>query len=104
MQEVLTWMREHHEFMSLIAWPLMTALVTLIFKPRTPEQYEALAQHWPRLARALILIAALGFDPIKATKAARQLVDGKPDPKKSPSIPPPPDTKPSLGEEKESDQ
>jgi len=76
-----------------IAVPLTGALVTLIFKPRTQEQYEAIASRgttragrffWPRCAALLQLIAAVFPDPVKASKVVGKVLSGKSDP------PPPP--------------
>lgn len=69
----LAWVAAHDEFMLAFGWPVLTALLTVALKPRTPEEYAALP---PRLAAFLQLIAALGLDPIKAVAVTRKLVSG----------------------------
>lgn len=68
-----------------IAWPILTAILTTTFKPRTPEAYARLAAHRPvwfftRAAALLQLIGALGLDPVKAAAVLIKLLGGKQDP------------------------
>lgn len=79
---------DHPQVMALLVWPLVAALITAAFKPRTPEAYAALASRQPvwlfaRVAALLQLIGALGIDPVKATEAVKKFVGGR-------SLPPPP--------------
>ncbi len=72
----VTWIRSN----PLIAWPILTALVTVLFKPRTPADYEAMCARnpawlWPRIATALQLFAALGLDPVKAMQVLRDHIN-----------------------------
>lgn len=77
------WAEAHPELMAAIIWPLVTALVTFLFKPRSAEEYASLP---PRVAAALKLVAALGLDPVKAIEAAKQIVAGPTKPPKGPSV------------------
>ena len=74
---VLDWMAAHPEFMAAIVWPIFTALVTAIFKPRSPEEYAGLH---PKIAAGLKMLAAVGFDAPKVVEAAKEIVK-KRDPK-----------------------
>jgi hypothetical protein len=70
-----------------LAWPLLSALVVAVFKPRTPEAYAKFsamrpAWFWSRFAAALQLVGALGLDPVKATKVIGKVLTGR-------SLPPP---------------
>lgn len=56
-----------------ILWPLLTALATTLFKPRTDEEYARLP---PRLAAFLKLVAALGLDIPKVLEAMGQIARG----------------------------
>lgn len=69
MKEFLDFAESHPVLFSALVWPLITAIVTALFKPRTPEEYAALP---PRLAAFLRLIAALGLDPVKAVKIVQE--------------------------------
>jgi hypothetical protein len=60
------WAEAHPEITALILVPVLTGLFNLAFKPRTPEQYAAIAKHSPRLAAVLQLMGALFPDPEKA--------------------------------------
>lgn len=67
-----------------LVWPLLTALITLLFKPRTPGEYAAIAARWPRVAALLQLIGALGLDVPKVVEAVGKVVTGRSDPPKKP--------------------
>lgn len=69
MQQFLDFAESHPVLFSALVWPLLTAMVTALFKPRTPEEYAALP---PKLAAFLRLIAALGLDPVKAVKIVQE--------------------------------
>lgn len=74
MNTVLNFFAAHPLLWQLGALPLVTALVTWVFKPRSPEQYAALP---PRVAATLKLIAAVGWDAPKILEAIGQLVSGR---------------------------
>lgn len=80
----MKWLSEHPEILAAIVWPALTAIVTALFKPRTPEQYDQIAAVSPRLAAALRLVGALGFDAPKALEAAKAVVSGES--KKAPEL------------------
>lgn len=82
-----------------ITAPLVGALITMVCKPRTPQQYAAMAMRYPtwlwiRIAAMLQLIAAIFPDPIKARKIVFKLIYANIDPidpmTGSKSAPPPP--------------
>lgn len=77
----LLWAHAHPELCAALVWPTVSAILVLLFKPRTPEQYAAMN---PRVASVFRLIAALGLDPVKALDALKKLVAGV----KPPSPPP----------------
>jgi len=52
-------MTDHPAFTALIGWPILSGLLTWLFKPRTPAEYAALP---PWVADALILVAKAGVD------------------------------------------
>lgn len=99
----MDWIERHAVLMSVVVWPVVTALATALFKPRTPEEYSKLP---PRLAAFLKLVGAIGFDVPNMIEAVKQGVANK---SKSPGVyratrssplpaPGPPDvaTKPTL--------
>ncbi len=52
------------------------ALFTFFAKPRSPEEYEAIASFSPRVAAALKFMAAVFPDILKAFKALKEFKDG----------------------------
>ncbi len=73
MQALQAFALAHPELCAALLWPLVSAILTALFKPRTPEQYAAMP---PRLAAALQLLGALGLDPVKATIAIKKIFAG----------------------------
>lgn len=74
MKSVLEFMSAHKALMVSIVWPLLTAVLTALFKPQTPEQYLRLAAKHPRLADFWRFVGAIGFDPVKAVLVLQQLL------------------------------
>lgn len=64
---------EQHPALVALAWGLLTAILTHLFKPRSPEEYAALP---PRVAAALKLMAALGVDWPKVVESLKQVASG----------------------------
>jgi len=74
MTSALEFMSTHKALMMAIVWPLLTAVLTALFKPQTPEQYLQLAAKHPRLADFWRFVGAIGFDPVKAVLILQQLL------------------------------
>lgn len=64
---------ENHPAVVAAVWPLLTLILTALFKPRTPEQYAAMP---PRLAAFFKLLGALGLDGPNVVDAIRQGING----------------------------
>lgn len=73
MSSLFAFASAHPALMVAIVWPLLTAVLTAIFKPQTPEQYARLASKHPRLADFWRFIGAIGLDPVKAAMVLQQL-------------------------------
>ncbi len=71
---MLDFIERHQVLMSVVIYPLLTALLTAVAKPRTPEEYSALP---PRLAAFLKLVGALGLDVPNAIEAIKQGINGR---------------------------
>ena len=74
MTSLIDFARANPLVMTAIVWPLLSALLTAVFKPRTEEQYVALAVKHPRLADFWRFIGAIGFDPVKAVQMLARML------------------------------
>jgi len=70
---MMNWLEQHPVLVALV-WPALSALLTALFKARTPEQYDKLP---PRLAAFLKLVGALGLDVPNTLEAIGQTVTGR---------------------------
>ena len=62
MNALSTFMDSHPQLAAAVVWPLLTALITWAFKPRSADELSQLAAQSPRLAKALAFVGALGVD------------------------------------------
>ena len=69
-------MHERVEFWTVLLWPAFSALLNIVLRARTAEQWAFMCEEMPRLAAALRLLRALGVDPAKAIRAVQELVAG----------------------------
>lgn len=75
MHSILSWAAAHDTVIWLIVTPILTSLITIAAKPRTPEQYDAIAARYGRVTVELLrLVAAIGPDPVKVVKIIRRIV------------------------------
>jgi hypothetical protein len=80
MNQAIAWVEAHPLLMTAVVWPFLLALVTALLKPRTPEQYAAIATRDPawffeRWAECLRLIGAIGIDPIKVMQILKNILN-----------------------------
>lgn len=61
-----------------IAWPIVSAVLNVILRTRTPEQWVERCEKYPRFAALTRLVRSVGLDPVKMVKAIGELVAGKP--------------------------
>ena len=61
-----------------IAWPIVSAVLNVILRTRTPEEWVERCEKQPRLAAFTRLVRSIGLDPVKMVKALGELVAGKP--------------------------
>lgn len=70
---MLKWIEANPVLFSVVVWPLVTAIITGLFRKRTAEEYAAMP---PRVAAFMRFIGAIGFDAPKALETVRLLVTG----------------------------
>ena len=73
--------------MTLVGWPVLSAVLNVMLRRKTPDQWEAWAASRPVAAFAIELIRALGVDPKKAMVAAQRYAQRKAG--VLPAVPPP---------------
>jgi len=61
-----------------IAWPIVSAVLNVILRTRTPEEWVERCDRYPRFAALTRLVRSVGLDPVKMVKAIGELVAGKP--------------------------
>ena len=71
--------KQHGWVLLFVAWPVLTMLLNVALRKKTPEQWVAYANQNPRTAALIRLISATGLDPTKAMRAIQQLVKGAAD-------------------------
>ena len=57
-------------------WPIITAVLNVVFRTRTPEQWVERCEQSPRFAALTRLIRAIGWDPVKMVQAIGEFVAG----------------------------
>jgi len=79
--------------MATVGWPIISAVLNILLRKKTPEQWEAWAEKKPGMALAVELMRALGADPSKALTAAQRYAR-----RKAGVLPaaPPPELPPSV--------
>lgn len=73
MSLMMAWASEH----LAVLWPILSALLVLVLRSRTPEDWVALGERSPRLQGVIRLVRALGLDPVKAVSALTQIVTAR---------------------------
>ena len=61
-----------------LAWPIVSAVLNVILRTRTPEEWVERCEKYPRFAAFTRLVRSVGLDPVKMVKAIGELVAGKP--------------------------
>jgi hypothetical protein len=62
----------------VLAWPIVSAVLNVILRTRTPEQWVERCERTPRFAAFTRLVRSVGLDPVKMVQALGELVAGKP--------------------------
>lgn len=73
------WAEAHPYLMAAVVWPFVLALLTILLKPRSREEYARIATMRPvaffsRFVVLLQLVGALGLDPVKVVKLLQKIV------------------------------
>ena len=58
-------------------WPVVSAVVNVILRTRTPEQWVERCERYPRFAAFTRLMRSVGVDPVKMVQSIGELTEGK---------------------------
>lgn len=59
-----------------LAWPIVSAVLNVILRTRTPEEWVERCEKYPRFAALTRLVRSVGLDPVKMVQALGELVAG----------------------------
>jgi len=59
-----------------IAWPIVSAVLNVILRTRTPEQWVERCEKYPRFAAMTRLVRSVGLDPVKMVQALGEFTAG----------------------------
>ena len=71
--QIIDWIVSHAPAL----WPVLSALLLVVLRTRTPEEWIALGEQSPRAQGVIRLLRAVGLDPAKALSALVQIVTGR---------------------------
>ena len=70
LSQILAWAESHW-------WPILSAVLLLVLRSRTPEAWVALGERSPRIQGLLKALRGAGFDPHKVVAGLVQFVTGR---------------------------
>lgn len=59
-----------------VAWPIISAVLNVILRTRTPEEWVHRCENYPRFAAFTRLVRSVGLDPVKMVQAIAEFVAG----------------------------
>ena len=71
--QIIDWIVSHAPAL----WPVVSALLIIALRTRSPEEWIALGEQSPRAQGVIRLLRAVGLDPAKALSALAQIVTGR---------------------------
>lgn len=60
----------------VLAWPIVSAVLNVVLRTRTPEEWIERCERHPRLAAFTRLLRATGLDPVKMVSSIGEFVAG----------------------------
>ena len=69
-------MSDRVELWAVFIWPAITGALNIILRTRTPEEWVARCENYPRLAAFTRLLRATGLDPVKMVASIGEFVAG----------------------------
>lgn len=69
-------MNDKVDWWVVIIWPSLTAVLNIVLRTRTPEEWVERCERSPRLAAFTRLLRSTGLDPVKAVQALGEFTAG----------------------------
>lgn len=69
-------MSDKVELWAVFIWPVLSGLLNIILRTRTPEEWVVRCENYPRLAAFTRLLRATGLDPVKMVQSIAELTAG----------------------------
>jgi hypothetical protein len=95
MHDMIKWVTDNPAVATAVIWPILSAIVNMLLKQHTVEEWIEFADKNPRSAALVRLFRAAGLDPKKTLVAMIAFINGKADnlsvpsqPRSKASIPP----------------
>lgn len=57
-------------------WPIVSGVLNVVLRTRTPEEWVRRCEERPRLAAFTRLVRSIGLDPVKMVRALGELASG----------------------------
>lgn len=102
MNDLIAWVSNNPAVAAAVGWPILSAIVNMLLKQHTVDEWIAFADKNPRLAALTRLFRAAGLDPKKTLQALVAFINGKaenlnlPSQPRAKSVPPPPAETPNA--------
>jgi hypothetical protein len=96
MQDLIKYITENPAASAAIMWPILSAVVNVMLKQHTVEEWIVFAEKRPRSAAVIRFFRSAGLDPKKAIVAAVAVINAKADKLNTPSQPRTPTAPPEL--------
>jgi len=69
--------KDHNYWLIPLAWMILSSIINVAFRKKTPEQWVEYTKKNPRGAALVRLCRSLGIDPVKALVSFKHFVNGK---------------------------
>lgn len=60
----------------VFVWPCISAVLNVLLRTRTPEQWVERCERYPRFAALTRLVRSIGLDPVKMVQSIAELSAG----------------------------
>lgn len=87
MQDIIKYITENPAASAAVIWPILSAIVNVLLKQHTIDEWIVFAEERPRAAAVIRFFRSAGLDPKKAIVSAVAVINAKADKLNTPSQP-----------------